>query len=174
MSREKTVARKLKEAILTLYLEQELTKAEMMELYLNVIEYGPMVYGIGPAARHYFHTQAQSLSLGQALYLGSILQNPKKQYFGADGSVAPGRMGYLRQLMKNAHKVGRISDEELDVGLRETVVFGSPVPHLAPAPAEADAQAEGANAGTPAPDARAPLASPDAPAPLASPIDQRR
>jgi hypothetical protein len=125
LPRTKTISRKLQEAVLTLYLEQELTKREMMELYLNVIEYGPMVYGIGPAAKHYFNTSASNLSLGQSLYLASILANPKVQFFGAGGAVTANRMKYLRTLMKIVQKIGRITDEELSVGLRETVVFGS-------------------------------------------------
>jgi membrane peptidoglycan carboxypeptidase len=99
-----------------------------MELYLNVIEFGPMVYGIGPAANHYFHTSPGQLSLGQALYLASILSNPKQQHFGSGGAVTPKHMGYLRTLMKIVHKIKRVSDEELERGLRETVVFGSPAP----------------------------------------------
>jgi hypothetical protein len=133
LTREKTLSRKLQEAVLTQYLEQELTKREMLELYLNIIEYGPMVYGIGPAAQHYFHTSASSLSLGQALYVASILQNPKKQYFSAGGAVAAGHMGYLHRLMKIGNKIHLVSDDELEVGLRETVVFGQPQPTLAPA-----------------------------------------
>ena len=132
LKRTKTISRKLQEAILTIYLEQELTKKEIMELYFNVIEYGPMVYGIQPAARHYFNTSPGQLSLGQALYLAMILRNPKEQFFGAGGAVIPSRTTYLRRLMKTAHKIGRVSDEELEVGLRETVVFGAPVPQMAP------------------------------------------
>ncbi len=132
LARTKTISRKLQEAILTMYLEQELTKEEMMELYLNVIEYGSMVYGVGPAARHYFNTTPGSLSLGQSLYLASILADPKKQYFGSGGAVTPNHMSYLHKLMKIVNKIGRISDEELEHGLRETVVFGSPAPQLAP------------------------------------------
>jgi membrane carboxypeptidase/penicillin-binding protein PbpC len=101
-----------------------------MELYLNVIEFGPMIYGIGPAASHYFNTSPGQLSLGQALYLGSILMNPKKQHFGAGGAVTPKHMGYLHTLMRIVHKIKRISDAELERGLRETVVFGSPAPIL--------------------------------------------
>jgi hypothetical protein len=138
LPRTKTISRKLQEAVLTMYLEQELTKEQMMELYLNVIEFGPMVYGIGPAARHYFNTTPARLSLGQSLYLASILSNPNKQYFTAGGAVAPGRMGYLKTLMKVVHKIGRISDEELERGLRETVVRGSPAPLVAPEEESAD------------------------------------
>ena len=139
LPRTKTIARKLQEAVLTLYLEQALTKNEMMELYLNIIEYGPNIYGIGPAARHYFNSHPSKLSLGQCLYLASILSNPKKQYFGAGGAVIPSRMGYLRMLMKIVHKIGRISDEELERGLRETVMMGGP---SLVAPAEDDVYAE--------------------------------
>ena len=57
LGKEKTLGRKLQEAVLTLLLEQELGKRELMELYLNVIEYGPGIYGIGPAARYYLQNE---------------------------------------------------------------------------------------------------------------------
>jgi hypothetical protein len=132
LPRDKTLARKLQEAVLTIYLEQELTKREILELYLNVVEFGPMVYGIGPAARHYFNTGPSSLSLGQAMYLGSILRNPNVTHFGAGGAVSPAHMRHLRRLMKIANKIGRVTDEELEAGLRETVIYGSPSPMIAP------------------------------------------
>jgi membrane carboxypeptidase/penicillin-binding protein PbpC len=137
LPRTKTLARKMQEAILTLYLEQALTKQEILELYLNVIEYGPMVYGIGPASQHYFRTHASGLSLGQALYLGSILHDPKTQHFAGGGAVNGSYMGYLHRLMKILHKIHIISDDELDRGLRETVVYGSPAPIVSP-PEEED------------------------------------
>ena len=77
LDRGKNLSRKLQEAVLTYYLEQELTKEQILELYFNVIELGPMIYGIGPAARHYFGATAADLSLGQALYVASILPNPR-------------------------------------------------------------------------------------------------
>ncbi|WP_437817973.1 biosynthetic peptidoglycan transglycosylase [Sorangium sp. So ce1078] len=132
LERTKSVARKLQETLLTMYLEQELTKEQIMELYLNVVEFGPLVYGIGAAARHYFNASAAQLSLGQALYIASILPNPSVQHFDASGEVTPAWSGYLRKLMQIAHRRHRISDEELEKGLQETVVRGSPAPHLAP------------------------------------------
>jgi hypothetical protein len=124
--RDKTVGRKLQEAFLTMYLEQALSKEQILELYLNSIEFGPMIYGIGPAAQHYFKTSAAELSLGQALYLASILPNPKRQHFGADGKVHPGFMGYLRRLMQGMAKRNLIREDELEEGLSEWVVFGQP------------------------------------------------
>jgi penicillin-binding protein 1A len=132
LERTKSVARKLQEALLTMYLEQELTKEQMMELYLNVVEFGPMVYGVGAAAQHYFNTTAAQLSLGQSLYMSSILPNPKVQRFEAGGDVTPSWSEYLRKLMRIAHRRQRINDEELEAGLLETVVRGSPAPRMAP------------------------------------------
>jgi hypothetical protein len=140
LDRKKNLSRKLQEAVLTMYLEQALTKEQILELYLNVIEMGPMVYGIGPAARHYFNTSAGELSLGQALYISSILPSPKKQHFGPGGVVTPNWTGYMRKLMEIASKRKRITEEELEVGLRETVVRGSPSPHRAP-PADETSEA---------------------------------
>lgn len=126
LGREKTLSRKLQEAVLTLLLEQSLTKEQILELYLNVIEFFPGVYGIGPAAAYFFHSDARDLSLAQALYLGSILPNPKHQHFGRDGAIHPAWGAYLQHLMQIAHKVRRIDDHELEVGLAETVQFGAP------------------------------------------------
>lgn len=126
LSREKTLARKLQEAVLTHLLEQELTKDQILELYFNVIEYGPGIYGIGPAAAYYFNSTASQLSLGQSLYLASILPNPKRQYFGADGAVTPGWSDYLRKLMRIASKIHRVSESELEEALGEQVTFKKP------------------------------------------------
>ncbi len=128
LDRGKNLSRKLQEAVLTMYLEQELTKDQILELYLNVVEFGPMVYGIGPAARYYYNTDARSLSLGQALYISSIMPNPKVQHFGEGGAVTNSWMSYLRKLMKLARDRDLVTEEELDEGLRETVLRGSPTP----------------------------------------------
>lgn len=145
LDRRKTVSRKLQELILTAYLEQALTKDQILELYLNVIEFGPMIYGAGPAAYSYFHASPSELSLGQALYLSSILPNPAQQHFGEGGRVSDGWMGYLHKLMKNAEKRRWISPEELEEGLGEWVVYGSPAP-IRTSPVEQDeAGPEGAD-----------------------------
>lgn len=126
LGREKTLARKIQEAALTLLLEQELSKHELMELYLNVIEYGPGIYGIRQAARYYFNEEPGNLSLGQALYLGSILPKPDSHHFMADGRVSAKWSAYLRKLMQIAYKIRRISEEELAEGLSEQVAFRQP------------------------------------------------
>lgn len=145
LERTKSVARKLQEAVLTMYLEQELTKEQLMELYLNVVEFGPMVFGISAASRHYYNAEASQLSLGQALYLSSILPNPRVQHFMAGGAVSPGWTNYLRKLMETAAKRKWITEEELAEGQRETVVRGSPVPIRTAAPDAPPGAGEGAS-----------------------------
>jgi len=123
LGKEKTLGRKLQEAVLTQLLEQELDKRELMELYLNVIEYAPGIYGIGPAAHYYFAKRASDLSLGQALYIASILPNPEHQHFDRDGKVSLAWTRYLQRLMRVAKKIGRVTDEQLATGLTEQVAF---------------------------------------------------
>jgi hypothetical protein len=132
LEREKTLSRKLQEAFLTMYLEQSLTKAQIMELYLNIIEFGPMIYGVGAASAHYFHVHPSALTLSQALYMSSILPNPKIQHFGAGGRVTPGWTNYMRRLMRGMEKRRLINEEQLKDALRETAVFGSPEPERLP------------------------------------------
>jgi hypothetical protein len=145
LTREKTLSRKLQEAVLTRLLEQELSKDQIMELYLNVIEFGPGIYGIGPAAAFYFNTTPAELSLGQALYLGSILSNPKWQHFGPSGEVSARWSDYLRKLMRVAYKIHRIGQAELDQALGEQVIFHSPAPghHPGSSPPASPTEAEG-------------------------------
>jgi len=123
LGKEKTLSRKVEEALLTMLLESKLSKRELMELYLNVIELGPGIYGVGEAARYYFDEDARELSLGQALYLASILPDPTRQHFEPDGRLNPRWAAYLQKLMRIARRVERISDDELTAGLAEDVAF---------------------------------------------------
>jgi hypothetical protein len=123
LDRGKSLSRKLQEAILTLYLEQEMTKDEILELYLNVVELGPMVYGVGQAAQYYFNTTPYDLSLGQALFLSSILPAPKRSYFGADDQLAKGWASYLYRLMKIMRNRNKITEQDLTEGLAEVITL---------------------------------------------------
>ncbi|HSK00109.1 MAG TPA: transglycosylase domain-containing protein [Kofleriaceae bacterium] len=78
--REKTLARKLQELFLTWHVENTLTKDRILEIYFNVIEYGPALYGIGPAAHHYFGKAPRDLTPREAAFFSSILPSPKERY----------------------------------------------------------------------------------------------
>jgi Transglycosylase len=126
LAREKTISRKIQEAVLTTYLEQKMTKTQIIELYLNIVEFGPDLYGVGPAARHYFAKDPGSLSLSQSLFLASLLPNPKSTGFEEGKKVSQGRLDLLRKVMKMMLDRGTIGPTQYEQGLRETPVFGEP------------------------------------------------
>jgi hypothetical protein len=124
LDREKTLSRKLEEVIITEYLEQTFAKDELMELYLNVIEFGPAVYGVTAAADYYFGRTPAELNLAECLFLASLLPAPLR--YGAmreGGEVPDGWMHLIHRLMTIAHKTGRITDDELAEGQGEAIAF---------------------------------------------------
>jgi monofunctional biosynthetic peptidoglycan transglycosylase len=74
--RRKSVVRKTLEIYLTWRLEQTLPKKRILELYLNVAEWGPGIYGIGEASRHYFGKPPSALTIGESALLAVTLPNP--------------------------------------------------------------------------------------------------
>ena len=78
LSPSKNPIPKLKELMISMKLERELSKQRILELYLNVVEWGPGIYGCEAAARHYFGKSASALSMSESAYLASILPSPKK------------------------------------------------------------------------------------------------
>jgi monofunctional glycosyltransferase len=87
LSPEKTYLRKGQEAIITLMLEYTLDKERILELYLNVIEWGNGVFGAEAAARRYFGVSAAQLSAEQAARLAAMAPNPR--FYERNGN-APG------------------------------------------------------------------------------------
>jgi hypothetical protein len=150
LSRQKTISRKLEEVVLTEYLEQAFSKEELMELYLNVIEFGPNVYGIGPAATYYFGRTPAELNLAESLFLSSLLPAPIRYSRMHDAEQAPeGWMRTLRATMQMANKRGLISDDELAEARDESVVFwhGGARPEARP-PVRARTRLDGSDAGS--------------------------
>lgn len=77
LSGEKTIWRKFQEALITLMLEEFLSKQRILELYLNIIEWGEGVFGVGAAAHHYFNVPASSLTPKQAAWLAAMIPSPR-------------------------------------------------------------------------------------------------
>jgi hypothetical protein len=80
LTREKTVSRKLEEILLVYILENNriVSKERMLEVYFNIIEWGPNVYGIGEASHFYFQKSPSELTLNECLYLARIIPSPRK------------------------------------------------------------------------------------------------
>ncbi|MES2544593.1 MAG: transglycosylase domain-containing protein [Bacteroidota bacterium] len=93
LTREKTLSRKLEEILLVYILENNriVSKQRMLEVYFNVIEWGPNVYGIGEASQFYFQKTPAYLSLKECLFLASIVPSPKNfmRQLDDDGNLRP-------------------------------------------------------------------------------------
>lgn len=86
LSREKTLSRKLEEILLVYLLENNriVSKSRMLEVYFNIIEWGPDVYGIGEAAQYYFQKHPRELTLNECLFLANVIPSPKKFMYQFD------------------------------------------------------------------------------------------
>jgi len=76
LSSERTAARKIKEAAITYFMERSLSKCRILEIYLNVIEWGDGVYGAEAAAQTYFRKPAAALTPQEAAYLSAMIPSP--------------------------------------------------------------------------------------------------
>lgn len=136
LSREKTLARKVEEILIVWMIENTgtISKNRMYEVYLNIIEWGRNVYGIGEASRYYFDKRPSQLSLGESIYLASIVPSPKKGLyaFNGDGSLRSYLRGYFRIVGNSMAKRGWTQPDSSAYGyygvrLRESLRTGTPV-----------------------------------------------
>jgi membrane peptidoglycan carboxypeptidase len=123
LGREKTLARKVREAAITLALEACLPKARILEIYLNVAEWGPGVFGIGPAARHWFGKDARALTPREAAFLATVIPNPVRYEYIRRRGLSPGWSERVDLLLLKMSEQGAISDDDLLRALVEPLVF---------------------------------------------------
>jgi monofunctional biosynthetic peptidoglycan transglycosylase len=102
LSPSRNPLRKVKEAILTRQLENNLSKGRILELYLNVAEFGPGVYGAEAAARRYFGSSAAALGESQAAALAAGLPSPKRWNPAAGSKTASKRADIILSRMAQA------------------------------------------------------------------------
>ena len=100
LSRQKTMARKVEEMLIVWIIENShlSSKKRMFEIYLNLIEWGRNIYGIGEASRYYFGKHPSQLDIGEGIFLASIVPKPKSGLyrFEGDGSLRQSLRGYFR------------------------------------------------------------------------------
>ena len=118
---ERTVARKVKEAILAIKLERRYSKNEILGFYLNTIYLGRGAYGIEAAARAYFDKHAVDLTLGEAAYLAGIIPAPESYQPNENPRGARERRDRVLDIMVaegfvSTYKARRAKREELDAG----------------------------------------------------------
>jgi hypothetical protein len=102
LSRKKTLSRKIEEILIVWMIENNniMTKDRMLEVYFNIIEWGPGIYGINEAAHFYFDKSPSELTLGESIFLAKIVPRPKAGLyaFESDGSLRPGLEYYFNSL----------------------------------------------------------------------------
>jgi membrane peptidoglycan carboxypeptidase len=123
LGRERTLARKVREAAVTLALEAALPKARILEIYLNVAEWGPGVHGIGPAARHWFGKDARALTPREAAFLATVIPNPVRYEYMRRRGLSPAWTDRVNELLRRMTEQGALSDEDLSRSLEEPLVF---------------------------------------------------
>ncbi len=102
LSPSRNPVRKLKEVILTRQLERVLSKQRILEIYLNVVELGPGVYGAEAAARRYFGKPAASLTEHEAAQLAAGLPRPSRWHPGVESSAYRGYVEEIESRMARA------------------------------------------------------------------------
>jgi len=116
LSRNKTVGRKLEEALIVWLIENQglSTKERMYEVYLNLIEWGPLVYGANEGARFYFGKDASRLTLAEAIFMASVIPRPRwfKYSFNPDGHLRESNAGFFRLVSEKMVNKGWITPLE--------------------------------------------------------------
>jgi hypothetical protein len=118
LTRKKTIARKAEEILIVWLIENNRisSKQRMYEVYLNIIEWGPNVYGIKEASRFFFDKLPSQLNLAESLYLASIIPSPKRyQYsFDAYGNLRQRPRYYFKLISGIMRRRGLISDYDYE------------------------------------------------------------
>lgn len=121
LQHEKTLTRKIKEAILAFRLEQVLTKEEILSHYLNESPYGGTIYGVEEASLSFFGKPASDVTLAEAAYLASLPQLPT--YYSPYGSHKADLDARKNLVLERMHTQGFVSDEEYTQAQNEKVEF---------------------------------------------------
>ncbi len=124
LGHEKTLARKLQELFLTWHVETELSKDRIMEIYVNAIEFGPGIYGIGEAAEHYFGKHASELNPVEAAFFSAILPNPRGRYGQfCRGELNRGTEAMIELFVDIMHERDRLTDIEHQIAKNTPLFF---------------------------------------------------
>ena len=116
LNRNKNIARKLEEALIVWLIETErlTSKHRMYEVYLNIAEWGPLIYGAKEASQYYFNKQPSQLTASEAVFLASIIPKPKhfRSSFTSDMKLRDNLSGYYNLLSRRLKAKGLIAETD--------------------------------------------------------------
>ncbi len=139
LSREKTLARKVEEILIVWMIENNnvMSKNRMLEVYFNIVEWGRNIYGISEASHYYFGKSPSELTLGEGIYLASILPHPKTGLYSflPDGSLRPSLQNYYRLIGNLMAKRGWTEADSTGYGYASVRLKAGLRQEIAPVPA---------------------------------------
>ena len=114
LTQERTLSRKIQEAILALWLERKYTKDQILELYLNRVYFGSGAYGVEAAAQKYYGKSARAVTLAEAAVLAGLVQAPSRL---APNRNPEGAAGRAAQVITAMVSEGYVTDQQAKVAL---------------------------------------------------------
>lgn len=136
LSSHKSIARKLQEALLAMYIETRFSKKQILEMYLNTVYYGDGSVGIAQASKIYFNKKPSELTLAESSYLAGILKSPALFNISEDDKNV--QKTIQKEVLDRMVKSGYVSNSDANKVLNENIQFkhltGSPniiAPHFA-------------------------------------------
>ncbi len=125
LSHERAVERKFQEIFLTYWLNRVVPKPRILEVYLNMIEWGKGINGLADAAQHYFHKTPHELTLAESVWISSISPAPLRRENQRLTGVPPWFHEVVAYTIRGMGKRGRLSEAEVARGLRERIRFAN-------------------------------------------------
>lgn len=124
LTSEKTLQRKVLEAVITLQIEKHLSKKEILERYLNVVEFGPNLFGVKKASQYYFKKDPGSLSVIESAFLAFLLPSPQKysvSFFKKN--LTPFARKRLNDIITNMYRYQRIDEDQYYIAKEQIDYF---------------------------------------------------
>lgn len=121
LTKEKTISRKLKEIVLSIKLDRELSKDTILQIYLNESPYGGTIYGVEEASLTFFGKKAQEVTLTEAAYLAALPQAPT--FYSPYGKHVDALEKRKNLVLEKMHELGYITQAQKEVSQKETVTF---------------------------------------------------
>jgi len=137
LNRNKTIARKVEEALITWLIETNRlsSKERMLEVYLNILEMGPMVYGVNEGSHFYFNKDVRDLTLEEAIFMASIIPHPKsfRSSFDSTGNLKPYLESFYKFVADKMLTRGQIAQSDFDMLKSNITITGKAKDFLRPA-----------------------------------------
>ncbi len=129
LDRSKVLSRKFQEVFIVWLMEDvaDIPKERLMEIYLNIIEFGPGVFGIHDASVHYFGKRPDELSLSEVIWLVSIVPSPKRHHaFYERGEITESWFRRMTRYMRVMHSRDRVSEQQYLYAIEDRPLFYKP------------------------------------------------